>query len=92
MKRAAKEIQAAKRPIDILVNIAGINQDALFPMMTKGDRDLTFEVNLFSRMTFSQYVTRLMQRNPTPRKSMVFTSLSWKSTGDSGSFSSAFLS
>lgn len=74
MKKAVKGIQAARRPIDILVNIAGINRDALFPMMTKADRDLTFEINLFSQMTFSQYVTRLMQRNPSPGKSMVFTS------------------
>lgn len=74
MKAAVKEIQKEKCPIDILVNIAGINRDALFPMMTKADRDLTFEINLFSQLTFSQYIVRLMQRNPAPCKSIVFTS------------------
>ena len=74
MKAAVKTIQSAKQPIDALVNVAGINRDAYFPMMSRQELQTTFDVNFFSQMAFTQYIVRLMQRNPAAQKSIVFTS------------------
>ncbi len=70
---AAKKIQSAKEEIHGLVNIAGINNDALFPMVTYKDLFDTFQVNFFAQIIFSQYIVRLMQRKKTVG-SIVFTS------------------
>lgn len=70
---AAKIIQSKKCEIHGLVNIAGINKDALFPMITYKDMFDTFQVNFFAQIIFSQYIVRLMQRNNT-FGSIVFTS------------------
>lgn len=63
IKQAAMIIQKAKQPIDILVNVAGITLDALFPMVTLAQMQKTFTINFFSQMVFTQYMTRLMLRN-----------------------------
>ena len=63
IKNAAMSIQKAKQPIDILVNVAGITLDALFPMVTLAQMQKTFTINFFSQMIFTQYMTRLMLRN-----------------------------
>ncbi|WP_421532670.1 SDR family NAD(P)-dependent oxidoreductase [Lelliottia amnigena] len=63
IKNAAMTIQKAKQPIDILVNVAGITLDALFPMVTLAQMQKTFTINFFSQMVFTQYITRLMLRN-----------------------------
>jgi len=63
IKQAAMTIQKAKQPIDILVNVAGITLDALFPMVTLAQMQKTFTINFFSQMVFTQYMTRLMLRN-----------------------------
>lgn len=63
IKNAAMTIQKAKQPIDILVNVAGITLDALFPMVTLAQMQKTFTINFFSQMVFTQYMTRLMLRN-----------------------------
>lgn len=63
IKNAAMTIQKAKQPIDILVNVAGITLDALFPMLTLAQMQKTFTINFFSQMVFTQYMTRLMLRN-----------------------------
>lgn len=70
---AAKKIQAAKVEIHGLVNIAGINKDALFPMVTYQDMLDTFQINFFAQVIFSQYIVRLMQRRKTSG-SIAFTS------------------
>ncbi len=62
IKRAAREIQGAKVDIDGLINIAGINRDAYFGMISKRDMQDTFQVNFFSQITFSQYIVKLMLR------------------------------
>lgn len=72
IKEAAKEIQKAKMPIDILINIAGITRDAIFHMVTGDQLQETFQVNFFSQIYFSQYITKLMLRNG--GGSVVFTS------------------
>ena len=63
IKQAAREIQKEKKPIDILVNIAGITQDALFQMVTMEQMKTVFQVNFFSQILFSQYIIKLMLRS-----------------------------
>ncbi|MDR2033426.1 MAG: SDR family oxidoreductase [Helicobacteraceae bacterium] len=72
IKEAAKEIQKAKKPIDSLINIAGINRDALFQMITIDQLQESFQVNFFSQIIFSQYIAKLALRNG--GGSIVFTS------------------
>lgn len=73
IKEAAKAIQSQKVEIHGLVNIAGINKDAYFNMVTYQDMLDTFQVNFFSQIIFSQYIVKLMQRKKTAG-SIVFTS------------------
>ncbi|MDR3038282.1 MAG: SDR family oxidoreductase [Candidatus Adiutrix sp.] len=55
-------IQQTRKNIDILVNVAGLALDALFHMMTREQLRKTFEINFFSQMLLTQYITRLMLR------------------------------
>lgn len=73
IKQAARTIQLAKMDINGLVNIAGINRDAFFNMVTYQDMLDTFQVNFFSQIIFSQYIVKLMQRKKVAG-SIVFTS------------------
>lgn len=73
VRGAARAIQKEGMEIHGLVNIAGINRDALFGMVTQEDLAATFQVNVFSQILFSQYIARLMQRRGT-RGSIAFTS------------------
>lgn len=73
IKVAAKTIQSQKVEIHGLVNIAGINKDAYFNMVTYQDMLDTFQVNFFSQIIFTQYIVKLMQRNKT-EGSIAFTS------------------
>lgn len=63
IKKAAREIQKAKKNIDVLVNIAGMTKDALFQMVTMDQMKTVFQVNYFSQILFSQYIIKLMLRN-----------------------------
>ena len=63
IKQAAREIQKGKKPIDVLVNIAGMTQDALFQMVTMDQMKTVFQVNYFSQILFSQYIIKLMLRS-----------------------------
>jgi len=63
IKAAVKQIQASKKKIDVLVNIAGMTQDALFHMITMDSMKKIFEVNFFSQMYLTQYITKLMLKN-----------------------------
>ncbi len=73
MKAAVKSIQKTKQPVDALINIAGMAKDAIFHMVSMDTMKLVFEVNFFSQIQFSQYITKLMLRNPNP-SSVVFVS------------------
>lgn len=73
MKAAVKTIQSSKQPVDALINIAGMAKDAIFHMVSMDTIKLVFEVNFFSQIQFSQYITKLMLRNPNP-SSVVFVS------------------
>lgn len=72
IKQAVMQIQKSKYRIDILINIAGINRDAFFHMVTNDQLQETFQVNYFSQIFFSQYISKLMLRNGSG--SIVFTS------------------
>ncbi len=63
IKEAVKTIRSEKLDIDGLVNIAGIAKDALFQMVTYNDMLDTFQVNFFSQVIFSQYISKLMLRS-----------------------------
>jgi 3-oxoacyl-[acyl-carrier protein] reductase len=63
IKNAAREILKSKKNIDALVNIAGMNRDALFSMVTYEDLQATFQINFFSQIIFSQYIVKLMQKS-----------------------------
>lgn len=63
IKGAYQEIRESKEPVDILANIAGMTQDALFHMMTMEQMKKVFEVNFFSQMLLTQYITKIMMRN-----------------------------
>lgn len=83
IKIAIKEIQSKKVPIHGLVNIAGINRDALFGMISQKDMEETFQVNVFSQIIFTQYIAKLMIRNKV-NGSIVFTSSITAMDGNKG--------
>jgi len=72
IKEAVKEIQKMKIPINALINIAGIARDAIFHMVTMEQMHETFQINFYSQIVFTQYITKLMLRNGSG--SVVFTS------------------
>ena len=73
VKKAAKQIISWKKEIHGLVNIAGMNRDAYFSMLSYQDLYDTFQVNFFAQILFTQYIVRWMQRKKT-KGSIVFTS------------------
>lgn len=73
IKEAAKTIQKEKMDVHGLVNIAGMNRDAFFNMVTYQDMVDTFQVNFFSQIIFTQYIVKLMQRKQI-HGSIAFTS------------------
>ena len=83
IKEAAKSIQKAKMEIHGLVNIAGINRDAYFNMITYQDMIDTFQVNVYSQVILSQYIVKLMQRYRTSG-SIAFTSSITALDGNAG--------
>lgn len=63
LKSAIKYIRSFKKNIDVLVNVAGMTQDALFHMTSMEQMKKIFEVNFFSQILFTQYITKLMLQN-----------------------------
>jgi 3-oxoacyl-[acyl-carrier protein] reductase len=63
IKTAVKRIMSTKEPVDVLVNVAGMTQDALFHMISMEQMKRVFEVNFFSQILLTQYITRLMLRH-----------------------------
>lgn len=62
IKTALRLISSEKQPVDVLVNIAGMTLDALFHMVTMDQMKLIFEINFFSQIYLTQYITKLMVR------------------------------
>ncbi len=83
MRAAVKSIQSDKVPVDALINIAGMAKDAIFHMVSMETMKLVFDVNFFSQIQFSQYITKLMLRN-TNSSSVVFVSSISAIDGNSG--------
>ena len=83
IKKAAMAIQKEKMPINGLVNIAGMNKDAYFGMITSNDMKMTFQVNVFAQITFSQYISKMLKRNE-DGGSILFTSSITAMDGNEG--------
>jgi len=62
LKAAAKSITGTKKPVDVLVNNAGITYNALFLMSSMDKLHEVFDVNFFSLFLFSQYIAKTMMR------------------------------
>jgi 3-oxoacyl-[acyl-carrier protein] reductase len=62
IKAGLKSIMSDKQPIDVLVNVAGFTKDAIFHMTSMEQLKLIFEVNYFSQIFITQYITKLMLR------------------------------
>lgn len=62
IRSAVKLIQSAKKPIDALVNNAGITYNALFQMSTMDKLKEVFDVNFVSQFILTQYISKLMVR------------------------------
>lgn len=60
IKNAAKAIMQTKKEVNVLVNIAGMTKDAIFPMVTKDQLQQVFNINFFSQIVFTQYMVKLM--------------------------------
>jgi 3-oxoacyl-[acyl-carrier protein] reductase len=63
MKNVMKEIYSEKKPVDILVNAAGIIHQTLFQMSKIEDVKHVFDVDFFAPLMLTQQVLRGMQRN-----------------------------
>jgi 3-oxoacyl-[acyl-carrier protein] reductase len=62
MKAGIQEIVSSKRPVDVLVNNAGVAHGGLFQMTPMNTVREIFEINFFSVLEFSQPIVRMMQR------------------------------
>ena len=63
IKAGVKAIMQDKKPVDILVNIAGMTHNALSHRTTMDAIRKVFAVDFFSQMLASQMITKLMLRN-----------------------------
>jgi 3-oxoacyl-[acyl-carrier protein] reductase len=63
VKRGFKELFKITKRLDIVVNNAGILDDALIGMVTNTQIEKTFAINTFGLLYVSQYGARLMNRN-----------------------------
>ena len=62
IKTGIKVIKESKKQVDILVNNAGIIFTALFQMTSMQKLKEMFEINYFSQMLLTQYISRIMMR------------------------------
>ena len=83
IKKAAMAIQKEKMAINGLVNIAGMNKDAYFGMITSSDMTATFQVNVFAQITFTQYIAKMIKKNE-DGGSILFTSSITAMDGNEG--------
>ena len=63
VKAAFRELFTQTKVLDVLVNNAGILDDALIGMVTPAQIERTFACNSFSVLYCSQYAARMLQRN-----------------------------
>lgn len=63
VRAAMRQIAAEKLPVHVLVNLAGMTKDALFHMMSLEQMKVVFEINFFSQMYITQFITKMMIKN-----------------------------
>ena len=63
MRSAFTKIYKEQKRLDVLVNNAGVMEDALIGMVTEENMNSTFAVNVFSVINSIQYAAKLMKRN-----------------------------
>ena len=63
VKQGFKELFKITKKLDIVVNNAGILDDALIGMVTHSQIEKTFGINTFGVLYVAQYAARLMSRN-----------------------------
>ncbi len=64
LKAAVRSIVAAKTPVNVLVNSAGVAHGGLFQMTSMENIREVFAVNLFAHMELTQQLMRYMMRFP----------------------------
>lgn len=62
MKTAVKQIHSSKKPVDVLINNAGIASVSMFGQTPISKIKEVFDVNLFGQMALTQLILRLMTR------------------------------
>ena len=62
IKTGMKQIMSDKLPVHALVNIAGMTHNALFHMTTMENFKRIFEIDFFSQMQITQFVSKLMMK------------------------------
>jgi 3-oxoacyl-[acyl-carrier protein] reductase len=62
IKSAVKRIASFKKPVDVLVNNAGIGHHALFQMTPLDKLKEVFDINFVAPFIFTQYIAKLMIR------------------------------
>lgn len=63
VKKGFREVFSITKKLDIVVNNAGILDDALIGMVTQEQIEKTFAINTFGVLYVAQYAARLMNRN-----------------------------
>lgn len=62
IKAGMKQIMSDKLPVNALVNIAGMTHNALFHMTTLENFKSVFEIDFFSQMQITQFISKLMMK------------------------------
>lgn len=62
VKGAYKELLSKTKVLDVLVNNAGILDDALIGMVTPAQVERTFSINTYAVLYMSQYAARIMAK------------------------------
>ena len=62
VKAGIKTIMLKKQSVDVLVNNAGVIYTALFQMTTIDQMKKVFDINFYSQMLLTQYITKVMTR------------------------------
>ena len=63
IKAAMRTIISSKQKVDVLVNIAGLTYNALFHMTTMEKMKRVFEIDFFSQLLVTQYITKIMVKH-----------------------------
>ena len=82
VKEAANQILNFDKPIDILINNAGIIQTSLFQMSSRKKLNEIFEINFFSQTIFTQFILKSMIKQKSG--SIIYISSSASLDGNEG--------